>query len=108
MRKNWLTTTAGIMAALGGVPVLVAQSGAHLPAWWSSAAFVFVLIGVVGVALLGVAAKGQDEHSTEQQVQVSTIHAAVDAELSGKTASGGALHGQSWSGKGSKDKSAGA
>jgi hypothetical protein len=81
MRKNWLTTTAGIMAALGGVPVLVAQSGAHLPAWWSSAAFVFVLIGVIGVALLGVAAKGQDEHSTSDQVQMSTIEKHVDQQI---------------------------
>ena len=80
MRKNWLTTTAGIMAALGGVPVLVAQSSlTHVPAWWANAQFYFILCGIVGVALLGYASKGQDEHSTEQQVEVSTIHAAVEA-----------------------------
>jgi hypothetical protein len=62
MRKNWLTTTAGILAALGSVPVLVAQSGVTVPHWWGSAAFVFLLLGVIGVALLGFAAKGQDEH----------------------------------------------
>jgi hypothetical protein len=81
MRKNWLTTTAGIMAALGTVPVLIAQSGAHLPAWWGTAAFVFVLIGTIGVVLLGVAAKGQDEHSTADQVQLSTIEKHVDQQM---------------------------
>jgi hypothetical protein len=106
MRKNWLTTTAGIMAALGGVPVLVSQSSlTHIPAWWANAQFYFILCGIVGVALLGYASKGQDEHSTEAQVELSTIHAAVDAEESGKTKNGVPVQGQSWSGK---DKSAGA
>jgi hypothetical protein len=108
MRKNWLTTTAGIMAALGGVPVLVAQSSlTHIPAWWANAQFYFILCGIAGVALLGYSSKGQDEHSTAAQVAVSTIHAAVDAEDSGKTQNGIPEQGQSWSGK-SQNKSAGA
>jgi hypothetical protein len=73
MRKNWLVTVAGIMAALGSVPILVATSGVTPPAWWSSLAFPFILIGIIGTVLLGYSAKGQDEHSTSAQVQASTI-----------------------------------
>jgi fatty acid desaturase len=72
MRTNLLVTIAGIMAALGGVPVLIATSGITPPLWWSHVAFFFVLIGVVGVALMGWAAKGQDGHSTSAQVEGST------------------------------------
>lgn len=73
MRKNWLVTVAGIMAALGSVPILVATSGVTPPLWWAHLAFPFILIGIIGTVLLGYAAKGQDEHSTAAQVQVATI-----------------------------------
>ena len=108
MRKNWLTTTAGIMAALGSVPVMVAQSGfTHLPHWWGSAAFGFVLIGIIGVALLGFAAKGQDEHSTEAQVELSTIEKHVDQAIEAQKQN--PQQGQGWSGKPQgPNKSAGA
>jgi hypothetical protein len=85
MRKNWLTTLAGIMAAMITVPVAVIglmTTGMYVPHWWGSVQFIFVVIGAVGTALLGFAAKGQDEHSTVRQVELSTIHAAVDAEAS--------------------------
>jgi hypothetical protein len=72
MKKNWLVTLAGIMAALGGVPILVASSGVATPAWWGHLAFPFILIGIIGSCLLGWAAKGEDEHSTQAQVTTST------------------------------------
>lgn len=81
MRKNWLMTTAGIMSAIGSVPILVANSGTtHVPSWWGAASFDCLIIGAVGLALLGFAGKGQDEHSTADQVQISTIKQAVKVE----------------------------
>ena len=78
MRKNWLTTVAGIMAALGSVPILVATSGFTPPTWWAKIAFPFILIGIIGTALLGFAAKGEDEHSTAAQVAQSTLEAPAN------------------------------
>lgn len=72
-KSSLLVTIAGIMAALGGIPVLVAAAGVVPPSWWSHVTFPLVLIGIVGTALLGFAAKGQDEHSTADQVQAATI-----------------------------------
>lgn len=73
MRKNWLTTVAGILSGLGTLPVLVINSGATVPSWWAHVTFPLTLLGLLGLVLLGVSAKGQDEHSTQTQVQVSTI-----------------------------------
>lgn len=85
MKKSWVVTAAGIMAALGGVPVLVAASGATIPAWWAHLVFPCVLLGILGTALMGWAAKGEDEHSTPQQVaqagQVQAIETAKDAGI---------------------------
>lgn len=72
MRKNWLTTTSGIMMGLGSLPNLVTASHANVPLWWNSCQFPLVLTGMVGFILLGVAAKGQDEHSTVSQVEAAT------------------------------------
>jgi len=77
MRKNWLVTVAGIMAALGGVPLAVASSGITPPSWWAHVTFPFILIGIIGAALLGWAAKGQDEHSTTTETQAATIETAA-------------------------------
>lgn len=73
MKKSWVVTVAGIMAAMGGVPILVASSGVTPPLWWPRLAFPFVLTGIIGSALLGWAAKGQDEHSTESQVAEASL-----------------------------------
>jgi hypothetical protein len=78
IRKGWLVTVAGCMAAMGGVPVatwaaLQAFPSMKVPAWFTSAQFYFVLVGIVGSALMGWAAKGADDHSTSAQVAVSTI-----------------------------------
>lgn len=56
MRKNWLTTTAGIMASMITVPVAVGglvTAGMQLPHWWGSVQFMFIVVGAVGAALLG-------------------------------------------------------
>jgi hypothetical protein len=70
MRKNWLTTVGGIMGGCLGVPLIVAQAGYRLPGWL---ALTFVCIGAVGGVIVGVAAKGQDEHSTSAEVQAADI-----------------------------------
>lgn len=99
MRKNWLMTVAGIMAGLGGVPILVSQiPGINPPHWWQVLIFPFLLVGVVGTVMLGVAGKGQDEHSTQAQTDLATIKnpevqtkaaqdvvvAKVEAKIAGK------------------------
>lgn len=72
-KSSLLVTVAGIMAALGGIPVLVAAAGVVPPLWWSHVTFPLVLLGIAGTALMGFAAKGQDEHSTIQQVQSASV-----------------------------------
>lgn len=69
MFKNWVTTLAGVLAAVGGFPLALATMGYHLN---QTVSLVMAIIGLVGMALLGAAAKGQDEHSTADQVQAST------------------------------------
>jgi hypothetical protein len=69
MYKNWVPTVAGLMAAVGGFPVALMQSGYHLNPTFS---LVMAIIGLFGIALLGRAAKGQDQHSTQAQVTAST------------------------------------
>ena len=66
MRKNWMTTVGGLLA---GIPGAILASGLVLPPTYHQ---MLALMGALGVLLLGVAAKGQDEHSTSTQVAVST------------------------------------
>jgi hypothetical protein len=69
MRKNWLTTAGGIISLLGGVPIALGTAGVHMPNWL----YIICISGtVIGPGLIGLAAKGQDEHSTTDQVQQST------------------------------------
>lgn len=69
MRKNWLTTIGGIMAGCIGIPIAVSTAGYHLPEWLG---LIFVILGTLGAVVVGVAAKGQDEHSTADQVELAT------------------------------------
>lgn len=69
MRKNWLTTVAGVMTAVGGFPIALGAMGYHIN---QTASLVMVVVGMLGGAVLGVAAKGQDEHSTIAQVEGAT------------------------------------
>jgi hypothetical protein len=64
MRKNWVTTAGGIMAVLGGLPAAVSASHVAVPLWWNNFQFPLILIGLLGVGVLGIAAKGQDEPAT--------------------------------------------
>ena len=78
MKKNWLTTVGGIMAGMTGVPVILGVSHIAIPNWLNVALFV---IGAIGTVVTGVAAKGQDEHSVQAQVQAATIeHPDVQAK----------------------------
>lgn len=81
VKKNGVVTIAGIMAALGSVPILVATSGVTPPTWWAHLAFPFILVGIIGTVLLGWAAKGQDEHSTEKQVETATQVAKTESAV---------------------------
>lgn len=81
MKKNWLTTLAGVMVGLGQIPLGLqyAHLPFALPLWWNEAQFPLWLIGTVGGVLVGIAAKGQDEHSTVPQVQAASLGKVTDA-----------------------------
>jgi hypothetical protein len=70
MRKNWLVTMGGIMAGFLAIPIGMATLGYPLP---KTLAMAMILIGMIGGIVTGVAAKGQDEHSTTAQVQLSSL-----------------------------------
>jgi hypothetical protein len=70
MRKNWLTTIGGIMAGFGVIPIALGAAKVAMPPWLYILCICFAAIGPV---IVGVAAKGQDEHSTATQVAVSTV-----------------------------------
>jgi hypothetical protein len=70
MRTNLLVTIGGIMAGCLSIPVGAATLGYPLP---KTLAMVLIVIGLIGAVVTGVAAKGQDVHSTAAQVQASTI-----------------------------------
>jgi hypothetical protein len=80
MFKNWFTTLAGIMAGLGTLPLMVTASHVAFPLWWNSCQFPLYLCGMIGTIMLGMAAKGQDEHSTAQQVAVATEKKTVEIQ----------------------------
>ena len=86
-----LMTIGGIMAAFGtgliGVPQIVLQTYAIVvkdgpPHWFTVLILPMLLFGILlttlGTAILGVAGKGQDEHSTIPQMEAATAKAAVD------------------------------
>jgi len=66
MRKNWFTTVGGIMAGFGLVPIALGTSHVKMPDWMY---IVCVFMATLGPVVIGVGAKGQDEHSTPDQVQ---------------------------------------
>lgn len=80
MKKNWMTSLAGIMVGLGQIPLGLqyAHLPFALPLWWNAAQFPLWLVGTVGGVLVGVAAKGQDEHSSIPQIQASSLQKQAD------------------------------
>lgn len=65
MKKNWLTTVGGIMALFIGLPTVLGASHLAVPNWMNVAA---IVIGTLGGGIVGISAKGQDEHSTSDQI----------------------------------------
>jgi hypothetical protein len=85
MRKNWLTTVGGIMAGFGVIPIALGTAHVAMPSWLYVLCICF---GAMGPVVIGVAAKGQDQHSTTTQVLASTVQnpeieqkAVVDAKV---------------------------
>ena len=69
MRKNWFTTVGGIMAGFGLIPIAFGTAHVALPSWLY---ILCIFVGTMGPVVIGVGAKGQDEHSTIDQVNRST------------------------------------
>jgi hypothetical protein len=91
LRKNWMTTLGGVLAGLGTLPLLVTASHVAFPLWWNDVQFPLFLCGAAGTIIMGLAAKGQDEHSTPAQMQAAADQAAVkqavaDADAAAKPA----------------------
>ena len=89
MYKNWVTTLGGIMAGLGTIPMLVTASHIGFPLWWNDCQFPLYLTGFLGTVLLGLAAKGADQHSTPAQIQAADLQSkvqqvALDADAAAK------------------------
>ena len=87
MRTNGLMTFFGIMAGMGGVPLAVMAAAqampgfaATIPHWWNSVAFIMIILGTIGGVGMGVTGKGQDTHSTVDQVRASTAQAKADVQ----------------------------
>lgn len=74
-KTNMLTTIGGIMAGFALIPIAVGTAHIHMPSWLY---LVCIFLGTLGPVVIGVAAKGQDEHSTIDQVQASSKAQGTD------------------------------
>jgi hypothetical protein len=70
MRKNWLTTIGGIMALMGGIPIALGSAHVAMPPWFY---LLCISCGVIGPGIIGIAAKGQDEQTKPNQVEIAQI-----------------------------------
>lgn len=79
LRKNWVMTLGGIMVGVGQIPMLIqfAHLSFPLPLWWNSCQFPIFLAGTMGGIIIGIAGKGQDEHSTPLQMEAAAKQADV-------------------------------
>jgi len=80
--KNYLTTLFGILA---GAPALVVTSlqsmNVTVTPYWTH---ILGFVGAAGLIGLGVVSKAFNVHSTEAQVQTSTIQAAQAVQAEAK------------------------
>ena len=65
-KTNLLTTIGGIMAGFLLIPQALGARHIKMPDWLY---IVCMFGGTLGPVVIGVAAKGQDEHSTLDQIQ---------------------------------------
>lgn len=92
MKKNWLTTLGGILGGVGvglfGLPFTVLTYYAQVvknapPEWFNGLTLPLIIAGaflaMVGNVIVGVAAKGQDEHSTVPQVSAASLQEETKA-----------------------------
>lgn len=75
MRKNWLMTMAGMIGLFSGLPTVwgeaMKQGAMHtaMPGWL----YVICMFSLpLSLGIVGIVGKGQDEHSTVQQVETAT------------------------------------
>lgn len=73
MRKNWFTTIGGIMGGFGLIPIAVGTAARELPnahimmpGWMY---LVCIILAAMSPIVIGVGAKGQDEHPSEDQIR---------------------------------------
>jgi ABC-type transporter Mla maintaining outer membrane lipid asymmetry permease subunit MlaE len=64
-----LVTIGGIMSGFMLVPEALGTAHVAMPSWLY---LVCIFVGTLGPVVIGVGAKGQDEHSTLDQVQKAT------------------------------------
>ncbi len=90
-KSSNLMTIGGIVSAFGtsliGIPLTVTTYYAQVaktgpPTWFNESMLPMILIGFLmtaaGTAILGVAGKGADDHSSLAQVEASTLQAGND------------------------------
>lgn len=93
-KSSNLMTTGGVMAAVGGAlfgaPIAILQGYAVIikdgPPHWLLLVFVYMLcvggvLGPIGVGIMGVAGKGQDDVPTVPQVDAATIEAKAQVQV---------------------------
>jgi len=76
MRKNWLTTLGGGIGLFSGLPIIwgtaVKDGMMHTP--MPGLLYVFCMFSLpLSLGIIGLAAKGQDEHSTFNEVEKSSV-----------------------------------
>jgi hypothetical protein len=94
-KSSNLMTIGGIVSAFGtsliGIPLTVTTYYAQVaktgpPTWFNESMLPMILVGFLmtaaGTAILGVAGKGADEHSTLPQTEAATVKSVADHVVS--------------------------
>ncbi len=76
IRKNWFVTVGGIIGLFSGLPTVWGTAvrdhmmSTPMPGWL----YVLCMFSIpLSIGIIGIGAKGQDEHSTFQEVEKSSI-----------------------------------